>query len=168
MNTFLSPRLFVLAAMLPLVGGCAHPAGPGPANPAPAPAAAASATPVKPSAALTRPAATAPAPSTPGAAVTIGENVNNKTVSIHAGETLAIRLAVDESTGNRWFMLNRLEGGILEKKGNTTYAPTPAGTVATLLYLGLRPGTQELHFYYAPPDQRQNPTRAADFRVIVR
>ena len=141
-------RLLILAALIPLAS-CTQNTKPGPARPA-------------------RTAQAAPLPPVPNAAATISESERGRTAHIGLGETVAIRLNVDESTGNRWFLANQLEGNILFKKGATTYARTPSGDVATLLYQSLRAGRQELHFYYAPPDSRQNPSRTADFAVIVR
>ena len=145
-NTPSFPRLLVLAVLLPLAG-CARPGAP-----KPAPAAATSAS----------------LPPAVNAAVTISEADTGHTVHLELAQTVAIRLAVNEATGNRWFLSNPLQGGLLVKKGSTTYTDTPSGTVATLLYQGLRAGTQELHFIYAPPEARQNVAREADFRVVVR
>ena len=139
-------RLLVLAAILPLAG-CARSAAPRP---------------------VTAAATSASLPPAVNAAVTISEADTGHTVHLGPSQTIAIRLAVNETTGNRWFLSNPLLGGVLVKKGNTTYTDTPSGTVATLLYQGLRAGTQELHFTYAPPEARQNVAREADFRVIVR
>ena len=135
-----------MAALLPLAG-CARSSAPKPVNAA---------------------TTSASLPPAVNAATTISEADTGHTVHLGLSETVAIRLAVNEATGNRWFLSNGLAGGVLVKKGNTTYTATPSGTVATLLYQGLRPGTQELHFTYAPPDARQNVAREADFRVIVR
>ena len=142
------PCLLALAALLPFAG-CTQHSGP----------AAAASAPAKRSASL---------PPAPGSTATVSEADTGRTVRIGLGETVAIRLAVDESTGNHWFMSNRLGGGVLVKKGNAVYTQTPGGTVATLLYQGLRPGTQELHFSFAPAAGSQNVARTADFRVIVR
>ena len=139
------PRLLTLAALLPLAG-CVQPS-------------------VSPPAAAAKPASLLPPAA--GAAATVSEADTGRTVRIGLSETVAIRLAVNESTGNRWFLSNPLAGKVLVKKGSTTYVDTPSGTVATLLYQGLRVGSQELHFTYAPPDARQNVSREADFRVIV-
>jgi predicted secreted protein len=151
MNNPRLTRLFATATFATLVG-CAHPGAPAPK---PAPSAPATAKPA------------APLPPAPGAAVTVSEAESGKTVRLGLGEKVAIRLRVNESTGNRWFLSNRLQGGVLVKKGNASYAPTPEGTVATVLYQAMRVGTQELHFSYAPPDARQNVARTADFRVVV-
>ena len=149
-NTPTLPRLLVLATLLPLTG-CAQSGGSKPtAATAPAPA-----------------QRGAPLPPAAGAAATLSEADTGRTVRLGLGETLAIRLAVNESTGNRWFMSIPLRGGVLAKKGNTTYVQTPDGTIATVLYQGLHVGTQELHFTYSPPEARQNISRTADFRVIV-
>ena len=146
MNTPSLFRLLVLAAILPLAG-CARPTAP------------------KPATAATTSASLPPAVN---AATTISEADTGHTIHLGLSQTVAIRLAVNETTGNRWFLSNPLLGGVLVKKGHTTYTDTPSGTVATLLYQGLRAGTQELHFTYAPPEARQNVAREADFRVVVR
>ncbi len=161
MNISLLSRLLLLAALVPLAGcadaaksGAAKPAATAPAGPGPT--------------RVVAPPGVFAAPSLAGVTATVGEADKGKTVHIGLGESVAVRLNVDESTGNRWFLANRLEGNVLFKKGATTYAPGSGGTVATLIYQGLHAGKQELHFYYAPPDARQNPARTADFAVIVR
>jgi predicted secreted protein len=139
--------------------GCSEPAPPPPA-PAPEPA-----------------PAPAPPPPAPAADVTVGDDSNYKSVTLHSGQTLMLRLSGESpSTGYAWKLLTGT-GPHLALTSHNFESDVPApgqppvvggGGTSVYLFTAKRPGVAVLRLALYPPGRDRRIAKSFRLRVNVR
>jgi predicted secreted protein len=142
--------------------GCTQPAPPPPA-PAPEPA----------------PAPAPPPPPAPAADVTVGDDSNYKSVTLHSGQTLMLRLSGESpSTGYAWKLITGTGTHLTLTSHNfDSDAPPPApgqpplvggGGTSVYLLTAKRPGVAVVRLALYPPGRDRKIVKSFRLRVVVR
>jgi inhibitor of cysteine peptidase len=125
---------------------------------------------MKPAPLLALALAAAPAaPAAPAADVTVGKEMNGKTVALGRGRTLAIRLPSNATTGYSW-TVSALPP-ILKRAGDAYLGPRQpipgAGGAQLLRFQALRGGRGTLRLAYKRPWEKDWPPPAERYALIV-
>ena len=104
--------------------------------------------------------------------ITLTESDAGRVTQVASGQTLAIHLIANHTTGYRWTLASTPKG-ILTQDGEPSYAPSSgaagAGGTETWSFSAKGSGQQELRFEYRRPWERDaKPERALTYTIAVR
>jgi inhibitor of cysteine peptidase len=107
--------------------------------------------------------------------VQVDESFNGRQIEIHVGETLAISLSENASTGFQWIIppesAHNFEKILHERKPDVEGTPGPPGKpgVRRFSFEAFKPGTAELELHYRRPwETDKPPARKFKLRIRVR
>lgn len=109
---------------------------------------------------------------TPAVEMQITESANGTTVEVSNGNTLAVHLAANVTTGHEWQVV-QVDEAVLKPEGTPEYVAdqpvtTGSGGTSIFRFKAVGAGTTTLELGYFPPDGSMMPVQTFSVQVTVK